>query len=53
MVSALKKPSKILSSYMTTSNNSVQDQRTNKSPIRKKPSVIYKNDCSPFKAGFI
>jgi hypothetical protein len=50
MISNLRKPSKILSSYMSTSNNSNQEYcRNNKSPIRRKTSTLYRNDVSPFR----
>lgn len=38
-------------SYMSTSSNNNQNNTDFKSPLSKKSSVIYKNDCSPFKGG--
>jgi hypothetical protein len=54
MIGAIRKPSRLLSSHMSASNNSTTHQSTSgRSPLRKRPSAVggYQNDCSPFKGG--
>jgi hypothetical protein len=54
MIGAIRKPTRLLSSHMTASNNSkTHESNVGRSPLRKRPSAVggYQNDCSPFKGG--
>ena len=52
MMKQARKPARIETSYMSNSNSSyasTNTYRTNKSPLRRKPQPVYRNDVSPLR----